>query len=440
MNNALNDKPNKIIKLVSLISFFALILSSYSCFNEEPPITPGIKETTVFIASDLHLFSNNLISPDNKIYVKENFTSDGRIQEYDYELVNELIEEVNLEKPDYLILTGDLSFNGEKDSHLELANLLNKIETTKTLVIPGNHDLFSANCVSVLGDKSQKTKSLGWNEFREIYSSFGYKDAYSYDDNSLSYIYKLSEDKWAIMLDTTQSKYNEVYGYNIVGGYVEEPTMTWLENNLKYAKENNISVISFTHHNLLVHNELFKSRYTITNYEEVLALYSRYNVNLNFSGHLHIQSIKNTRVNGLNIYDISSNSLLDYGNRYGKLDIYDNCYSYESKMLTYEEELKDLQNYSFNVFCDKYYQKTLKQYQSTLGEENGKLATKLLSEINSYYFDGSYEIIHSLINDNKQIYNLIKQNTSNYDKSYVKSIMDVPNKNQHDLIVKRVTN
>ena len=129
MNNALNNKPNKIIKPVSLISFFALILSSYSCFNEEPPITPGIKETTVFIASDLHLYSNNLISPDNKTYVKENFTSDGRIQENDYELVNELIEEVNLEKPDYLILTGDLSFNGEKDSHLELANLLNKIET-----------------------------------------------------------------------------------------------------------------------------------------------------------------------------------------------------------------------------------------------------------------------------------------------------------------------
>ena len=60
MNNALNNKPNKIIKPVSLISFFALILSSYSCFNEEPPITPGIKETTVFIASDLHLYSNNL--------------------------------------------------------------------------------------------------------------------------------------------------------------------------------------------------------------------------------------------------------------------------------------------------------------------------------------------------------------------------------------------
>ena len=60
-------------------------------------------------------------------------------------------------------------------------------------------------------------------------------------------------------------------------------------------------------------------------------LYKKYNVEINFSGHLHIQDIMEN--NG--IYDICSNSLLDYGNRYGIFKIGKNGMQYDSKYIDF---------------------------------------------------------------------------------------------------------
>lgn len=427
--------PRKICAIVLLSILLAMLaLPMTACGG----VKPGKKETTIYIATDIHLFSNNLIGENNQVYLKDKFLSDGRIQEYDYQLVKALVDEVNAEKPEFLILTGDLSFNGERDSHLELVKMLKEVNSnTKVLVIPGNHDVYSLDAVSVKEDKIEAIEGITSEEFREIYSDFGYSGAYSYDENSLSYIYELDDDKWVLMLDTTQSKYNKENGSAIVGGCVEEATMHWLEEKLRLAKEKGISVISFTHHNLMIHNELFKSRYTLYNYEQVMALYAKYGVSLNFSGHLHVQSIKGAEVDGRQIYDISGGSLLDYGNRYGTLEIYDNCYSYESHMVNAKSYVENLRDYSFDVFCRKYYNKTLWTYQSKLDKEKAEEVTELLSEINTYYFDGDYEQIHKLVKKNKKLIKLIKENTAAYDSSYIKSIIEVPKENQHYLLIER---
>ena len=135
------------MKKVLIISLFLLLFSLCSCSKKE-------KELSILIATDTHLYSKNLLSEDNKIYIKENFSSDGRIQEYDYKLFEGLIKEVNKLKPEYFILTGDLSYNGEKDSLLEVKRLLDNVNSdTKVLVIPGNHDCYSLNPFSAINDK-----------------------------------------------------------------------------------------------------------------------------------------------------------------------------------------------------------------------------------------------------------------------------------------------
>ena len=420
------------LRLLSTVLMVVILLSLFSCSG----IKPNKKQATVYIATDIHLFSDNLIGENNQIYHKDRFVSDGRIQEYDYELVGALIDEVNSERPEFLVLTGDLTFNGEKDSHYELARLLKGVSSdTRVLVIPGNHDVYSQAAVSVYNDTVEPTESIDASAFREIYSDFGYSDGYSYDENSLSYIYAMSDDRWALMLDTNLSKYNAEYGYNVVGGGIEKETMDWLESNLAYARENDIEVISFTHHNLLVHNKLFETGYTLGNAEELLKLYAKYEVSLNFSGHLHIQSIESQEIEGSEIYDVSGGSLLDFGNRYGRLEIYDNCYSYESRELDLSGYDTDIRAHSFDTFCNKYYSKTLWTYQGKLGQEDGEEATRLLSEINAYYFDGSYGEIRKLVMSHPLAVYRIKNSTPDYDSSYVKSIIDVEKEDQHSLLI-----
>ena len=180
------------------------VLLSALCFSlSSCGIQPGERETTVFIATDMHLFSDNLLSEDNQRYTKDKFVSNGRIQEYDYQLMEALVEQVNAQSPEYLILTGDLTFNGERDSHLEVARLLSGINPdTRVLVIPGNHDVYSINAVSVINDKMEAVDSITAENFREIYADFGYEDALYYDELSLSYIWELDDDKWALMLES----------------------------------------------------------------------------------------------------------------------------------------------------------------------------------------------------------------------------------------------
>ena len=192
-------------------------LTLCSCYNQT--IKEKINyQSTIMVASDLHLLSDNLISK-NSSYKKENMTNDGRVQEYDYSLVEALVNKANEEKPNFLILTGDLTFNGEKDSHIELIKLLNNVNSSiKVLVIPGNHDICNIEAKYFDEDKITKVDSVTIEEFRSLYQDFGYKDAISYDKKTLSYFYPIDQSNWALLIDTTLCRYNYENLMNIIGG------------------------------------------------------------------------------------------------------------------------------------------------------------------------------------------------------------------------------
>ena len=414
------------MKNKQLLLATCLIMLS-ACNNQKVEnIDKGELVTTFVVASDMHILSNNLISPDNAKYKKEVMTSDGRAQEKDYEIMEAFVSKINEINPNYVMLTGDLTFNGERDSHKELINIMNKVnENIKVLVIPGNHDVFNINARSYLNDKVEYVPTPSYEEFKTIYKDFGYNDAYSVASDSVSYAYNLDDHTIALMLDTTYSMYNVEFGQNIVGGIIQEETLVWIENILKDAQEKGKDVISFSHHNLIDHSEVFNSMYTIDNYLALLDLYKKYGVKLNFSGHLHIQNIASTD----GIYDIASGSLIGYNNSFGKLSVYQNAYEYESISIS-----EDLRNYSEDVFIKKYYDKSIDSYNEQYGDDGVKIA-KLISKINAKYFAGEYIEVNKLIKDNKKLINKVKNNPKV--SKYVLSIINVENKDQNYVLIKK---
>lgn len=410
---------------ITLLSI--MLLATSSCNKQIEKIN---HQSSIYIVSDTHFLSDSLISESNEIYTKANLTNDGRVQEFDTKLLDAFVREVNENKPDYVFITGDLTLNGERKSHEDYISYLDKITESKVLVIPGNHDINNLMSKSFLDESSQYVENINEDDFKELYASYGYNDALYYDDTSLSYIYELDDNRWVLMLDSNNSEYNYEFGTNFISGFIEGSTMNWIKEKLSYAKANNIEVISTMHHNLLVHNELFASNYTLYNYQELLSIYKEYNVKINFSGHLHIQCIKNQD----GIYDIASGSLLDYGNRYGILDIYENCYEYQSKKIDLSTEDFDFEEYSFNVFYQEYYDKAINADNKFFKEEAIKI-TDFKSKINTYYFDGDYLSIHKLIKKNKNIVEMIEQQNN----KYINSILEVENIDQNYLIVEKVS-
>ena len=59
------------------------------------------------------------------------------------------------------------------------------------LVVPGNHDIDNSWARKYAGDELIKIDSISPEEFEDIYSAYGYKDAASRDPNSLA-IWQLS--------------------------------------------------------------------------------------------------------------------------------------------------------------------------------------------------------------------------------------------------------
>ena len=92
------------------------------CGRETPPAAPA----TLAVASDLH-YVGEAIEDGGELFTRVVEEGDGRQLDYIRPITDAFLAEVAEDKPDALILTGDLTFNGEKASHQELAAKLNEL-------------------------------------------------------------------------------------------------------------------------------------------------------------------------------------------------------------------------------------------------------------------------------------------------------------------------
>ena len=300
------------------ILFFLIIIFS-SCYAEKNPVKPlpADQEIKIIFATDLHYIDSSLLEPDSLLH-RALRTGDGKMTHYSPEIVNAFLDEVIRIKPCALVLTGDLTFNGEKKSHVELAKKLQNVKNAgiPVLAIPGNHDINSPGAYRYLKTSIVSMPNVAKKEFRALYSPLCAANTISSDKNSLSYVYKISEDVCFMMLDTCQYERGRVKS----GGKIGNKTLAWMEENLKEAQKSGITVISAMHHNLLLHSSMFRSGFTINNYTQVAEIMDRYGVPLNLSGHMHIQHIKRSGEE-TGIYDIAMNSLTVFPNFFGTLVI-----------------------------------------------------------------------------------------------------------------------
>ena len=356
----------------------------------------------IAIITDTHLMDKSLT--DNMETFRDLVDgADGKMVYESEDLLQTFVDNLSDEK--YVIFSGDLTWLGSEKSHLTMASFLKKIEDKgiEVLVIPGNHDINSKTSIEVF-DEVNKVNNINYDYFKDIYSNYGYNQAVTQDDVSFSYMYDIGS-YYVLMLDT-----NIYDNYVSSGGYIKDETVIWVEDCLKRANKENKPVISITHENLLVHNNMFKN-FTIINSEKLTDLYEKYNVQINFSGHMHIQSI--TYDNGL--YDVANSSFAVLDNKYGELTLVDGVSEYKTISLDNGE--------SHQYFFDTSYNKTIKQLESKdISDEDKILLTQFLTEINVDYFSGSLKQKDNYLNN--EGYKIMEKYLSDdFMFTYIKSII-----------------
>lgn len=155
------------------VSAVIVIMTGMAPRIDRQDYTP-LEPVTLFIATDLHYLSPELT--DHGPFFQDLITdSDGKAMEYCEEITDAFVEQVIGGKPDALILSGDLTFNGEELSHTALAEKLRLVEDAgiPVLVLPGNHDLENPMSASFRGAGYNLTESTGVSRFKEIRNNSG---------------------------------------------------------------------------------------------------------------------------------------------------------------------------------------------------------------------------------------------------------------------------
>ena len=96
----------------------------------------------IVVMTDIHYLAESL-TDEGDMFQSMVEHGDGKLTNYVWEITDADFEEIQLLNPDVLIISGDLSLQGEKKSHEELAGKLDALERAgiTVVVIPGNHDI-----------------------------------------------------------------------------------------------------------------------------------------------------------------------------------------------------------------------------------------------------------------------------------------------------------
>ncbi len=286
-------------------------------------------EKNFMVMSDMHVMVKSLWDQNHP----EVFYSDPKMVEHSQELFDIAIERVKEKAPDFLLVPGDLTYNGEKANHEYVAKKFAELKKAgiAVFVIPGNHDISDPGAKDYSTGKGVKTANLSATEFAELYSAFGYGDAVLRLDegvDSLAYMTYLGDNIAIIGLNTNKSN---IGGHKSAGGFTEG-MMTFLKQCTdKALKDGRDNILVMAHHPIMEHinGQSFIDVNHIANMEEgmiplatIQEQLTAAHVHVVFTGHAHLHTASHISTANGDLYDISTGSTSSYPSpmRIGSID------------------------------------------------------------------------------------------------------------------------
>lgn len=221
------------------------------------------------------------------------------------------------ENVDIVLISGDLTHDGEKVCHEELAILLKQLtdKGIKVIVSPGNHDINNQSTYRYSGNEKFRVPNINSNEFLQIYQNFGFSDAIYKDNNSLTYIAEPVEGLWVFAMD--DNRYKEITNENIVGGKFSTETFDWIKSKITEGRSKGKLMIGMNHHGILEHFAGQKSNpitadFVIDDYQNVSEQFAELGLRFVFTGHFHANDIVVKKTANSYIYDIESGATTSY--------------------------------------------------------------------------------------------------------------------------------
>ena len=287
--------------------------------NQDDVIDLEKKETIkILVFSDPHLMHPDLLVNDGPAF--ENYLNHDRklLRESTY-ILDELLKQILIEKPDVVLIPGDLTKDGARISHeMLISDYLKPMQEAgiKTFIVPGNHDVNNPHAVYFDDDQMVRVASVSAQEFAELYGDYGYGDAIARDSKSLTYVAQPYANLRVLGIDACMYYDNDFSEKNIcvTGGTIQPETMEFIRQQARKASEDNVRLIALMHHGIVQHwdmQETLMADYLVKDWRTFADEFAELGISVVFTGHFHSQDIvKHDSAKPL--FDIETGSTVTY--------------------------------------------------------------------------------------------------------------------------------
>ncbi len=268
----------------------------------------NVDNSKIVVLSDIHVMAPELLVNEGTAWTNY-LAGQRKLVDYSKALFDEMIIRLKRDiRPGLVLITGDLSKDGETVSHEYVVSKLDELRAVgiKTLVIPGNHDRgANINAVYFDGESTTAAEVASNASFASLYANYGYGEESERDENSLSYVCEPITGLVVIGIDSG------------TGGTIPAATLTWVCNKAQEAYNNGKQVIAMMHHPLIPHftgAETFVETVSVADYANVRNSLADAGIRVIFTGHIHTSDIAKDYNSDLSkhIYDINTGSLISY--------------------------------------------------------------------------------------------------------------------------------
>jgi len=299
-------------------------MAGVSCSDDTGTFSNYHPAVKLMVFSDPHYFDPSLGTTGAAFDAY--LASDRKLIAESDAIMRAMVAQVQAQNPQVVLVSGDLTKDGEQLSHRSMAALLAQMKAggRRVFVVPGNHDIQNGGASSYAGEVATPVPAVSAAEFEDIYKDLGFGDAMARDPNSLSYVAELVPGLWLLALDSCI--YGAERGPMQSSGRFQDGTKTWIKAQLDQAKKLGVRVVAMMHHGLIEHFAMQAAifpEFVIGDRDVVAGLLSNGGVGAIFTGHFHANDITRgtPSASTKSMYDIETGSAVTYPCPYRIVDV-----------------------------------------------------------------------------------------------------------------------
>ena len=272
-----------------------------------------------YLLTDTHYFEKSL-GAEGKAF--ENYMSrEQYFMKESSTIVESVFNKIADDKDtDIVIIPGDLTKNGEKESHKSFIKQLYKLKESgkKIYVITAGHD-YNEHSFAFKNDERIEVEGADFADLYDMYYDFGYSDALAFDKRTHSYIAQIADGVRMLAINCDS--------YQNPKGTMDDELISWAKIQLDKAKEDGCSVFAICHYPIIPSLPVFDlvGDAKIKEWRKVASFLADNGVELILTGHMHIQSINEFySESGNRLIDICTSCLVGSPAKYRKITVDEN--------------------------------------------------------------------------------------------------------------------